>query len=571
MRKTLSFWIVFIFAVSLLGLTPSSGQEKEKQVPKAPPFHTGGAIFSEPAPAIPPPGSVGPDNPMVFLSKPKNYSAARVSSYARNGGNLDTVGLPVGGQEVTLADLKGPGAITHIWTTFRGEGRDLIIRFYWEGSNHPSVEAPIGDFFGVAMGVNAPINSYPIQVSSEGRARNCWWYMPFNKSARVTVSNLRSPDAFKDGSVPVRFQNNLYYYIDYQAYSQPIKDLTYFHAQFLETDPTERGKPVTLLDVEGDGHFVGVVMGHRARTPGWFGEGDDIITVDGKIAFVGTGTEDYFCDAWGFRVFSDLYHGVPLYEGREIGNRLSAYRFHMIDPIPFRKSFKFEIEHWPWFSSWPNTGREYYSSTGFWYQKTIHKAWPHLTKLISNEPWDSYKGRWHVAGAIEAEDLGILEYKSKVLASIPSAPPRPGADASSAEQLASILQYGGKPFAQFLMPNLSGDFMLSFDSGGDGKFSLAVPVKEAGNYNVKIFYVRGETFGIAQLAVNGKPAGNPTDLFLRTVEGLSRPIWPPKEYALPGISLKEGLNVFEFTVNSKNPESSAYRIGIDCIVLEKEK
>ena len=102
-----------------------------------------------------------------------------------------------------------------------------------------------------------------------------------------------------------------------------------------------------LADAEGDGHFVGLVMGHRSRTPGWFGEGDDIISVDGKVSFIGTGTEDYFGDAWGFRVFSSPYHGVTVYDGREPGDKLSAYRFHIVDPIPFRKSFTFEIEHCP--------------------------------------------------------------------------------------------------------------------------------------------------------------------------------------------------------------------------------
>ncbi|TKJ32590.1 hypothetical protein CEE39_05160 [bacterium (candidate division B38) B3_B38] len=533
-----TLYLTLFLIVATILIFSSFAQEKQKEVQQAPPFHTGGALFPEPGP-VPPPAGIGvPHNPMVFLSRPKNYSAARASSYARNGGNHDVIRIPVGGQEVTLADIKGPGAITHVWTTFRGKGRDLIIRFYWEGSDHPSVEAPIGDFYGVAMGINAPINSYPIQVSSEGRARNCWWYMPFNKSARITVTNVRPAETLELDYI------SLYYYIDYQVYSQPIKDITYFHARFREIDPTQRGEPVKLVEVEGDGHYVGVAMGQRARTPGWFGEGDDIITVDGKLSFLGTGTEDYFSDAWGFRVFSDLYHGAPVYEGREVGDSLSVYRFHIVDPIPFRKTFKFEIEHWPWFSCWPNTGRGYYSSVGFWYQKGIHKPWPRLEIIISAEPWDPTKGRWHVENALEAEDLGILEYQTQA-------------------------GKGARPHTQFLMPNLSGDHMLSFDSGGKGEFSLAVPVKEAGKYTVKIHYVRAVEYGIVQLSVNGEPAGDPVDTYLRT-DDLTRPVWPPREFAFPGVSLKAGLNVFRFSINSKNPESDGYKMGIDCLVLEKE-
>jgi hypothetical protein len=536
-KASLSLGLIVLVGVGVALISYSVGRQ-------APPFHTGGALFPEPAPAPPPSGPAVPDNPMMLLAQPKNYSAARVSSFARNGLNLDTVPVPLGGEEVTIADIIGPGAITHIWVTFRGDGRDMIIRFYWDGSEFPSVEAPIGDFFGVAMGKVARVSSTPISCTSSGRSRNSWWYMPFNRSARVTLSNLRPPDFYDGTDVPIRHRNRVYYYVDYQSYSQPVKDIRYFHARFLEKDPTERGQPVTLLDVKGEGHYVGVVMGHRSRTPGWFGEGDDIITVDGKLSFVGTGTEDYFCDAWGFREFSEPYFGCPVFEGREVGDKLSVYRFHLTDPIPFRKSFKFEIEHWPWISEWPNTGRGYYSSLGFWYQKGLHPPWPRLEKLISAEPWDPAKGRWHVPGALEAEDLGILGSKSR---------------------LGDL----GRPERQLLMPNQSGDYMLAFDSGGDGEMSLAVPVKGKGTYTVKIHYLRAPDYGIVQFNVNGRPVGEPVDLFRAFVEMFPRPVWPPKEFVFEGVDLEAGMNVFTFSVTSKNPESEGFKVGIDCLVLEK--
>lgn len=541
--KTLSLFL-FVISVGIL-LFSSWVLVGQMNVQKTPPFHTGGKLFPEPEPASPPSGPLFADSPMMQLARPKNFSAARVSSFARNGLNLDTVPIPLGGEEVSIADIKGPGAITHIWTTYKGGGRDLVIRFYWDGSEHPSIEAPIGDFFGVAMGFVAPMSSYPIQCTSMGRSRNCWWYMPFNKSAKVTLSNLRPPDYFDRTDVPIRHRNRIYYYIDYKAYSQPIKDILYFHARFKEKDPAQRGKPVNLVEVEGQGHYVGVVLGHRTRTPGWFGEGDDIITVDGQLSFVGTGTEDYFCDAWGFRIHDEPFFGAPAYEGRKVGDGLSIYRFHITDPIPFRKSFKFEIEHWPWISEWPNTGRGYYSSIGFWYQKGLHKPWPRLEKLVSDEPWDSTKGRWYVKDALEAEDLGILSFKSK------------GGE-------------GMRPESQLLMPNQSGDYMVAFDSGGRGEFSLAVPVKEKGTYNVKIHYLRAPDYGKVQLHVNGDAVEEPVDLFRAFVEMFPRPVWPPKEFVFSGVMLKTGLNTFTFSIDSKNPESEGYGCGIDCIVLEKE-
>ena len=248
-RKNTRVFGLFIFCgVVLAGTLFVLGVQIGTQ--KAPPFHTGGALFPEPAPAPPPAGPPGVQTPMMMLAQPKNFTASRVSSFARNGLNLDTLPIPLGGEEVIMADIKGPGAITHIWTTYKGGGRDLIIRFYWDGSETPSIEAPIGDFFGVSMGMAASFTSTPIQNTSQGRSRNCWWYMPFNSSAKITLSNRRSEDYFEGTDTPIRHRNRIYYYVDYQAYAQPLKDIRYFHSRLWETDPPERGKPVKLVEVK---------------------------------------------------------------------------------------------------------------------------------------------------------------------------------------------------------------------------------------------------------------------------------------------------------------------------------
>lgn len=521
--------VLLIAAVLASAASTAGGQEKFYPQPA-------------PEPVSPPAGGRAPRSPMVELSRKQNYSAARISSYQRQGGPRDNIYVPTDGSEVTIAEIKGPGAITHIWTTHRTGGHDFIVRMYWEGSDHPSVEAPIGDFFGMSMGVNAPINSVPIQVSSEGRSRNCWWYMPFNRSAKVTVTCPPSEENTK------KDREALYFYIDYRRYAEPIEDIHYFHVRFRETDPAQRGKPVVLAEMEGQGHFVGVVLGNRARTPGWFGEGDDIITVDGKVSFLGTGSEDYFGEAWGFvreRLFSDLYYGVPHMDERGVGCRSCAYRFHIADPIPFRTSFKFEMEHWPWLSPLPNSGRDYFSGTGFWYQSTIHKAWPRLEKIIANEPWDPIKGRWHTPGAIEAEELKVVGHESRA-------------------------QGNPAPKVELVMPNLSGDHMLVFDAGGKGAFSVAVPVEESGTYAVDLYCPRAPDYGIVQVQVNERRIGDPIDIYLRR-DDLVRPLWPPKAYAFANVPLKKGTNTFTFVVDSKNAESDGYKAGIDCLVLKKQK
>ncbi|MBM3294257.1 MAG: DUF2961 domain-containing protein [Candidatus Aminicenantes bacterium] len=536
--------VVLPLAAAALIFSAAAGRQAARG--QAPPFHTGGALFPEPVPAPAPAASVQADNLMMLLARPKNYSMGRASSFARNGLNLDTIPVPPDGVEVTLADLKGPGAINHIWMTYRGGSEHLILRIYWDGNPHPAVEAPLGDFFGVAMGLQAPVSSLPVQCTSGGQSKNCWWHMPFNVSARVTLANHRPSGHFEGTTVPLRHQNRFYYHIDYQSYARPDKDIRHFHARFLETDPAERGRPVTLADIEGEGHFVGIVMGNRSRTPGWFGEGDEIFTVDGVLSAVGTGTEDYFLDAWGLRVFNEPFFGCPAFEGREVGHRTSLYRFHVNDPVPFRKSLKLEIEHWPWISEFPNTGRDYFSSLALWYQKGFHKPWPRLGRLIQSEPWDPAKGRWYVPGAVEAEDLGVLGFKS-------------------------ARGESGRPERRLLMPNQSGDHMLHFDSGGSGEMTLAVPAERDGLYDVKVHFLRAPDFGIVRLTVNGAPAGGPVDLFRAFVEMFPREVWPPQEHVFEDVPLKAGLNTFAFSVDSKNPESAGYKIGLDCLILSPKR
>jgi hypothetical protein len=512
------------------------GQETLKPNEVAP-YYPPRPVYADPRPATPPPSAGLLPGPFANLARSQGYAASRASSWERRSGPRDNVWVPATGEEYTLTEIEGPGAITHIWMTTLVNGRDLVLRIYWEGSPHPSVEAPLGDFFGVAMDAAADMISLPIQVSSQGRSRNCWWPMPFNRSARVTVAAAKSPANAGRDTVP------LYFYIDHVVYDRPLKDIHYFHARFRETDPAVRGEPVTLVEAEGDGHFVGVVMGQRARIEGWFGEGDDVITIDGRTSFLGTGTEDYFSGAYGFQVFSGPYHGVPFVEERGIGSRVSAYRFHIADPIPFRKSFRFDIEHWPWLSPLPNTSRDYFSSVGFWYQKTVHKAWPRLGDILSHEPWDPAKGLWHVPGALEGEDLGILGWDGG-------------------------LGPNARPEVRMQMPNLSGDRMLVFDAGGKGSVRLSVPVAEGGTYILKVYFARAPDFGIVELAVNGRPAGPPADTYKET-DDLTRPLWPPGEYIYTGVPMREGLNELRLTVKSRHPSSKGAKVGLDCLVLER--
>ncbi len=325
-----------------------------------------------------------PDYLLQNLAQAPDYETHRASSYDKSGGNEDWISIEPGETKV-LAEINGPGAITHIWNTVDGEkyySRMLVLRFYWDGQENPSVEVPLGDFFGVGHGLNRAFQSLAVNASSEGRARNCYWYMPFGKSAKVTVTH--------EGFLPLQ---KFYYYIDYRKYASLPEDTLYFHAQYRQATPNEKvdikGKNpdgvtnYVLMETEGKGKYVGSVVSVQMNGDGWFGEGDDMFFVDGadRPSLIGTGTEDYFNDAWGFREFSYPYHGVTLWEGYKKGDRGTAYKWHVFDPISFNTSLKATIEH-----GHANNRQDDWYSVAYWYQNLPSPKPPVLAGVFDRLP-----------------------------------------------------------------------------------------------------------------------------------------------------------------------------------------
>ncbi len=284
------------------------------------------------------------------------------------------------GETHVLLDAKGPGVITHIWLTFLGpepqnwapkgsaNHQEMLLRIYWDGSKRPAVEAPVGDFFANCFGRRSEVISLPVIVE-DADSYNCFWNMPFRKSARIEIENQ------SDKTI-----NLLYYNIDWIKKNRLPKDTPYFYAQYRQEYPAEPGKDYLLLDTKGKGHYVGTVLAVRSRSPSWFGEGDEKIYIDGEAtaSVWGTGTEDYFLSAWGLKTTSTPYFGVPYFDQWGIvGGHTSAYRWHIHDPIVFNTGIKVTLEHFGWISpdenpdykamSW-NERQDDYASVAFWYQ-----------------------------------------------------------------------------------------------------------------------------------------------------------------------------------------------------------
>ncbi|MBI2423475.1 MAG: DUF2961 domain-containing protein [Candidatus Hydrogenedentes bacterium] len=320
---------------------------------------------------------------LAGLSRLQDAVSRRESSSDPNWdtGNGDARRLEPG-ETLVLADIDGPGVITHFWNTIATKqerySKLISLRIYWDHEEHPSVEAPLGDFFGVGHGMDVPFESLPVNVSSEGRARNCYWPMPFRKHARFEATN--------EGTLPI---DAFYFQVDWEKRSFIAEDEAYFHASYRQEFPTEMGKRFLIADIEGRGHYVGTVQSVRQRLDSWYGEGDDFFFLDGDESptLRGTGSEDYFLDAWGFRLADSAFYGAPIYEGEIVGGRTSVYRWHIADPVRFAKSLRVEIEHvGPTVNDYSLARVGYgerpddMATVAFWYQVEPHKPWPAMAK-----------------------------------------------------------------------------------------------------------------------------------------------------------------------------------------------
>jgi len=276
-----------------------------------------------------------------------------------------------------IANIEGPGAIQHIWMSGPSYCRFIILRFYWDDNEYPSVEVPMGDFFGDAYtAATASINSLAV-CRTPKTGMNCYWEMPFRKKCRITAQNINDGDQY------------LYYQVTYTLTDVP-EDCAYFHAQFRRTNPLPYKENYTIVDnIKGKGQYVGTYMAWGVNSSGWWGEGEIKFYMDGDKEFptiCGTGTEDYFGGSYNFDIggkyqeFTTPYSGMMCYRPDGLYNsqtRFSLYRWHIMDPIRFENDLKVTIQALGW-----RCGGRYLpmkddmASVAFWYQTMPFNKFP---------------------------------------------------------------------------------------------------------------------------------------------------------------------------------------------------
>lgn len=374
-------------------------------------------------------------SPLRGLSKLREVHTRRFSSYDRTGGNDDRLHIEPG-ETVTIAEASGAGIITHIWVTIGCASthflRKIILRAYWDGEQEPSIECPIGDFFGMGHAQTRNFVSLPLQMSpQDGKAFNCYFPMPYEAGMRFTVTSECEHEVL------------FYYYIDFEVHDALEAGLGRFHAQWrrqvhkgideggMSNEEvlfggvnTDGNNNYTLLEAEGHGHYVGCLLSvyslRRSKEWDWYGEGDDMFFIDGEPGLTipdtrrakqidsesdhpvleertesaegandawpptlhGTGTEDYFNTAWcPTQEYAAPYHGIIAGGGPNWTDPVTLYRWHIEDPVVFRKRLRVTIEH-----GHANQRGDDYSSVAFWYQAEPHASFPELLPVEERLP-----------------------------------------------------------------------------------------------------------------------------------------------------------------------------------------
>ncbi|MBN2315858.1 MAG: DUF2961 domain-containing protein [Sedimentisphaerales bacterium] len=272
------------------------------------------------------------------------------------------------GQEVPLCDIEGPGTIRHIWMTTRNNPanlRSLVLRAWWEGQEHPSIECPVGDFMGFAHGKVMPYHS-AVHSLGKNAGMNIWLPMPFTQHAKITLTNEGTNE------VP------LFYQIDYTIADKHPDDVGRLHVLFARQNPTIIKRDFVMLPQRiNKGRFIGAVLGIRNLTPGqWWGEGEIKVYMDGDTDFptiCGTGSEDYVGLSYGMQQTPYFYNGCSLNEK----NFVSMYRWHLPDPIAWQKECRITIQQIAWKNGLMETEDDWSCAT-FWYEPAPSAPLPEM-------------------------------------------------------------------------------------------------------------------------------------------------------------------------------------------------
>ncbi len=261
------------------------------------------------------------------------------------------------GKSTNSAIIEGPAVIRELSVSL-DEGnisplqknallRDIVINVYWDGSNEPSVSAPIGDFFGSGW------KTIRYQSTYFGALENLFYNrfpMPFKEQCRVEFINESDTDiAITLGLRTDRYPDNKSIF-------------GYLHTSWNKSNPEEVGSPHPVVHAKGKGKYVGCILNTLSRDQSWWLlEADEYMYIDDDTfpRWHGTGLEDYFNAGWYYgNALAQAFHGIIF----KAPFRTIQYNIHQTDPVQFNKRFLMEWERGP-----ANESHGLMESTAFYY------------------------------------------------------------------------------------------------------------------------------------------------------------------------------------------------------------
>lgn len=347
--------------------------------------------------------AINPENPTGAAGQ-----AARAASKLGPGRKGSAYWSLPAGSTMTLAEIEGPGVIRHIWLTVAERTaagpfvlRDLVFRAYWDGSETPAIEVPLGDFFCNGFATRALVSSIPIVVAPSG-GMNCYFPMPFRTGARLTLESQHPGDL-----------EHVFFQIDYTAGDELPDDCGYFHAQWRRSngDVDLGSDHVIVDDVRGPGTYIGTYVALTSLQRYWWGEGEVKFYIDDDDSYptlCSTGLEDYAGGAWAFQdalranpapkpiTFSAPFFGYPFFSSIdqteaspfavEMPPMHSLYRWHLLDPVYFSERLKVTVQQ---IGAWDHglfERSDDIATTAYWYQATPESYGYQLPPVEARRP-----------------------------------------------------------------------------------------------------------------------------------------------------------------------------------------
>jgi len=452
-----------------------------------------------------------------------------------------SVGIDLEPGKTHQLTIKGPKAINlaaHIAPSTQSSGaktvpaeawRQMLLTVTFDDAPNPQICCPLGDFFGSSPGF-VPYASLPIEVGgsyTSPKKMFAWWCMPFEKSAVVKVRNFGKET----------------YYVDLLTVERQhtwTDRSMHFHAKWrAETLKTRPFRDWTYCNLTGKGVFVGDMLSITNPVPAWWGEGDEKIFVDDESfpSWFGTGSEDYYGYAWSDpKPFQHAYHGQTRCDGPGNRGRTSVNRFHILDAIPFTKSFRFDMEFWHWT---PNIDVGY-ASTSYWYARPGATDDFKEPDALGIQTLPSLPPPYRIKGALEGEKLKILNKSGD-------------------------FDVGPQDMTPFADGKWSGDSHLWVRPAKSGEWvDLELPVAADGRYQVLVHLTKARDYGVVRVQINGKSLGRAVDCFN------ADNVVSTGAIDLGTADLQKGTATFRVEVIGSNPSAVGLRYmwGLDCVVLK---